>query len=142
MCSGQATPILNMALKDLPPISLIAALWTNTIQSFLQVTYGPGNLSASSIPRSCDFSTSFFCRPEASIPWSPAPPFGSISTSSLSLEVKEHYEHRHRPLSWRTYWIQRSGEKVPASSQVQIKPLHVHSLQYAQPVCSDNWEMK
>ncbi|KAL2004452.1 hypothetical protein VTN00DRAFT_5201 [Thermoascus crustaceus] len=27
----------------------------------------------------------------------------------------------NKPLSWRTYWIQRSGEKVPATSQCQLE---------------------
>jgi hypothetical protein len=130
--NGQAMPMLTMVLKNLPPICLVAAFWTNTIQSFLQVTYSPRDTMETSVPRSCEFSTSYFCRPDASEPWTSAPPFGSTRTSNLSLEVKQHYRHKHRPLWWRSFWILRSGEKVPASSQNWLKPLPVHSLQYGQ----------
>ena len=61
----QAIP--SMALQDLPPICLVAAFWTNTLQSFLQVVYHQGTTPNSTIPCAREISISFFCRPEASI---------------------------------------------------------------------------
>jgi hypothetical protein len=122
--NSQVKPFLSMALKNLPPICLVAALWTNTIQSFLQVTYCPSSATEKTVvPRSCEFRTSYFCRPEASQPWTPAPPFGSTGSSNLSLEVRQHYNHEHRPLWWRLFWTLRSGNRVPASSQTWIKKI-------------------
>lgn len=132
MCTGQATPLLQRAMKDLPPISLVAAFWTNTIQSFLQVSYVASGTRETSISRACEFTTSYFCRNEASIPWSAAPPFGSTSTSNLSVEVRHHYRHNHRPLWWRSYWILRSGERVPVTPPKRITPTPIHLLQDVQ----------
>lgn len=132
MCTGQAIPLLTIAMKDLPPICLVAALWTRTVQSFLQISYEPGGPGETSIARSHEFSTSYFCRPDASIPWSAAPPFGSTIKHNLSVEVQQHYWHNHRPLWWRSYWVLRSGERVPATSQKRITPVFVHPLQDTQ----------
>jgi hypothetical protein len=132
LCTGQVITLLDIAMKDLAPICLVTALWTNTIQSFLQVSYDPSGPEETSISRSREFSTSYFCRPEAWIPWSPAPPFGSTSTHNLSFEVRQHYRHNHRPLWWRSYWLLRSGERVSASSQKWITHIPIHLLQDAQ----------
>ena len=128
VCSDQVMAMLNMALKSLPPICLVAAFWTNTLQSFLQIPYTSSDTMKTSVPRSCEFSTSYFCRPESSVPWSPAPPFGSTSGRNLSLEVQQHCRHKHRPIQWRSYWVLQSGEKVPATAQTLLKPLPVYSL--------------
>lgn len=120
--NGQVKPLLSRTLKDLPPLCLVAALWTNTVQSFLQVTYHPSSATEKSlVPRACEFRTSYFCRPEASEPWTPAPPFGSTASRNLSLEVRQHFKHEHRPLWWRSFWTLRSGDSVPASLQNWIK---------------------
>lgn len=130
--TGQSQPFLGLALSDVPPACLTAALWTNTTQSFLQVSYKSSTATKESpVPRSCEFRTSFFCRPEVSQPWTAAPPFGSTISSNLSLDVRQHYNHNHRPLRWRLFWTLRSGEKVPASPQNRVKsPTPVCSLQY------------
>lgn len=128
VCNGQVVSMLNIALKSLPPICLVAAFWTNTLQSFLQIPYNPRDTMKTSILRSCEFSTSYFCRPESSVPWSPAPPFGSTIGRNLSLEVEQHYRHKHKPIQWIAYWILRSGEKVPATDQNWLKPLPLYSL--------------
>lgn len=127
--NGQAKHILDMALQMLPPICLVAGIWTNTIQSFLQVSYSPAGTMENSVLRSCEFSTSYFCRPQASAPWSPAPPFGSTRINNLSLEIKEHYGHEHKLLWWRTCWNLISGEKVPFGPQKRVQPMPVHSFQ-------------
>jgi hypothetical protein len=132
--NDQFKPLLSMALKDLPPLCLVAALWTNTIQSFLQVIYHPSSATEKTlVPRSCEFRTSYFCRPEAFEPWTPAPPFGPTGSSNLSLKVRQHNNHEHRPLWWRSFWTLRSGDRVPASSQNWIKdPRPVPYMPYAQ----------
>jgi hypothetical protein len=63
-----------------------------------------------------------------SAPWSPAPPFGSTPVRNLSLEVRAHLTHMHRPVSWRIHWVLESGERVPASPQNQIRPVQVHDI--------------
>ncbi len=119
--NGQAKHILDMALQMLPPICLIAGIWTNTIQSFLQVSYSPAGTMENSVLRSFEFSTSYFCRPQASAPWSPAPPFGSTRINNLSLEIKEHYGHEHKLLWWRTCWNLISGQRVPFCPQKRVR---------------------
>ncbi|PGH05001.1 hypothetical protein AJ80_08428 [Polytolypa hystricis UAMH7299] len=121
VCSHQATEFLTLALQ-VPPICLPAAFWTNTTQSFLQVTYDPDNLREETIRRADEFINSYYCRPETLDPRTPAPPFGSTCTENLSLDVRLHYQYRHTPLTWKSYWVQLSGGKVPASLRHRIKP--------------------
>ncbi|KAB8259396.1 hypothetical protein BDV32DRAFT_159308 [Aspergillus pseudonomiae] len=123
VCNDQAASFLNMALRGLPPICLVAAFWTNTAQSFLQMVYPGHDLEESTTSRAHEFQTSFFCRPELSVPWSPAPPFGTTPVKNLSLEVRAHIAHTHRPTSWRIYWILDSGERIPASAEYPLKPI-------------------
>ncbi|PYH95906.1 hypothetical protein BO71DRAFT_322170 [Aspergillus ellipticus CBS 707.79] len=127
LCCDQATSFMNLALRSLPPICLATAFWTNTTQSFFQIAYISHDLEDSIIPRADEFQTSYFCRPDVPIPWSPAPPFGVTTVANLSLEVKEHLAHIHRPVSWTIYWILSSGERVPASSH-QIGPIGPHNV--------------
>jgi hypothetical protein len=56
--NDQAPPHLGMALERLSPINLIAAFWTNTLQSFLLVT--SCRTHTSMIPRAEEFQTSFY----------------------------------------------------------------------------------
>lgn len=132
--NSQEIPLLSMTLEDLPPLCLVAALWTNTLQLFLQITYHPSSATEKAlVPRSCEFKTSYFCRPEATEPWTPAPPFGSTGSRNLSLEVRQHCNHGHKPLWWRSFWTLRSGDKIPASSQTWIKnPQPVPYMPYTQ----------
>jgi hypothetical protein len=136
--NGQVKLLLTMALNDVLPICLVAALWTNTIQSFLQNTYYPSSAMAGSIvPRSCEFKTSYFCRPEADHPWTPAPPFGTTGLSNLSLEVRQHYGHQHRILWWRSFWTLRTGDRAPASSQTWVKKSRqLPCVPYEQPTAA------
>lgn len=115
LCNDQANSLLNMVLNDLPPICLVAAFVTNTIHSFLQVEYCLRDSEKPRIARATGFQTSYFCRPDISVPWSPAPPFGATPIQNLSLEVRAHITHQHKPLSWRIDWILDSGERIPAS---------------------------
>lgn len=117
----QASPILNMSLKRLPPICLVAAIWTNTIQTFLQVMYHSDSTTETGISRAEEFHISFYCRPEASVPWVAAPPFGFTTKRNLSLEIFAHVEHEHLPISWANFWVLRSGEKIQASKQHQYE---------------------
>ncbi|PYH43335.1 uncharacterized protein BP01DRAFT_323383 [Aspergillus saccharolyticus JOP 1030-1] len=118
--NNQATRFLQVSLGELPVICLPAACWTNTTQSFLQVAYSSSHWKEPLCTRVAEFQTSQFCRPDCQIqmlPWprSPAPPFGSTPITNLSLEVREHLGHMHRPLSWQIYWKLKAGQRVPAS---------------------------
>ncbi|KNG90611.1 hypothetical protein ANOM_001329 [Aspergillus nomiae NRRL 13137] len=123
VCNDQVASFLNMALSGLPPICLVAAFWTNTAQSFLQIVYPAHDSEESITSRAHEFQTSFFCRLELSVPWSPAPPFGTTPVKNLSLEVRAHVAHTHRPISWRIYWILDSGEGFrPAQNETNEFP--------------------
>ncbi|OJJ96597.1 hypothetical protein ASPACDRAFT_54470 [Aspergillus aculeatus ATCC 16872] len=143
VCNDQATSFLNLALHSLPPICLVAAFWTNTTQSFLQIAYNAGDLEGSIVPRAKEFQTSYFCRPNLPVPWSPAPPFGTTTVENLSLEVRAHLEHMHVPISWRNYWALDSGERIPAgpqkeSTRVEADILcHSHSSAYSERRLAD-----
>ncbi|PWY72383.1 hypothetical protein BO70DRAFT_342415 [Aspergillus heteromorphus CBS 117.55] len=131
ICTGQAATLLRLALKRLPPICLVAAFWTNTTQSFLQIAYDLDCATVQNINRAEEFKTSFFCRPHASVPWAPSPPFGTTNTQNLSLEVRAHISHRHNPQSWRIFWVLKNGARIPAGAQHQVNPCCVSIAQDA-----------
>ncbi|RAH72565.1 uncharacterized protein BO66DRAFT_26040 [Aspergillus aculeatinus CBS 121060] len=138
VCNGQATSFLNLSLHSLPPICLVAAFWTNTIQSFLQIAYSVRDSEESIIARANEFRTSYFCRPDLFVPWSPAPPFGTTPVHNLSLEVRAHLEHMHVPLSWRNYWLLDSGERIPAGSQHDLEVVKADGLCHPCPAGQSN----
>ncbi|PYI34237.1 hypothetical protein BP00DRAFT_484797 [Aspergillus indologenus CBS 114.80] len=99
-----------------PHLSLLwaAAVCNGQATSFLNLLF------TSIIPRANEYQTSYFCRPELSVPWSHAPPFGTTTVENLSLEVRAHIAHMHVPISWKNYWLLDSGERIPAGSQHEI----------------------
>lgn len=131
----QASPLLNLALKRIPPINLVAALMTDTLQSFLQVTYRSEYTASSIVSRAEEFQTSFCCRPDASVPWTPWPPFGETTKNNLSLEVFAHCNHTHRPLSWRVVWRLRSGQNMKLGEDFQLCSEFVHTIRYYEGDC-------
>ncbi|KAH8434867.1 uncharacterized protein LDX57_012498 [Aspergillus melleus] len=120
ICNDQANALLNMAFKGLPPICLVAAFLTNTNHTFLQIDYHSTNLGVFQVARANEFQTSLFCRSDISVPWSPAPPFGATTVQNLSLKVRAHLAHQHKPLSWRLYWMLDSGERIAANESHQL----------------------
>lgn len=137
ICTGQAESLLRLALHNLPPLCLPAAFWTNTIQSFLQVRYHLESVpTESKTSRAQEFQISCFCRSNASIPWTPSPPFGSTPSTNLSLGVREHLEHDHKPRSWQLYWYTKSGVRIPASSRYSIHLPNTVSIQYPETQAS------
>ena len=111
--NGQVSRILKSVAGGLPPISLPAASWTETIQSFLQVRYLPINDRRDAILRAREYSVAYLVRPDILIPFTPSPPFGETATSNLSLEVKMHLNHNHRPIQHNTNWMLDTGEELP-----------------------------
>ncbi|KAJ5943168.1 hypothetical protein N7516_003336 [Penicillium verrucosum] len=128
ICNDQANSLLNMVLNSLPPICLVAAFLTHTIHSFLQVEYCLRDLEEPRIARATEFQTSYFCRPDVSVPWSPAPPFGATPIQNLSLEVRAHITHQHKPISWRINWVLDSGERIPASKVYQPLVAQIYDI--------------
>lgn len=128
VCTEQAPFFLNICLQNLSPICLPAGFWTNTAQSFLQAKYHDDTSKGTAISRAAEFQTSYFCRPDIPVPWSPASPFGTTTTSNLSLEVRAHLAHVHRPIPWATYWVLESGEKIQASSQHLLEPVQIDGI--------------
>lgn len=111
--NGQLSRVLESALGGLPPISLPAASWTDTVQSFLQARYLPITDRRDAIPRAREYSIAYLVRPDIIAPFTPSPPFGETAPSNLSLEVKKHLEHNHRPILHKTSWILETGEELP-----------------------------
>ncbi|GFN21155.1 uncharacterized protein AtWU_10964 [Aspergillus tubingensis] len=118
---GQVDSLLNMSLYTLPPICLVSAFWTDTTQSFLQMEYCSSEINKKVVTRTEEFQTSFYCRSGTSVPWSPAPPFGSTFVENVSLEIRQHLGHMHRPISWTTCWVLSSGKRIPATKPYQIR---------------------
>ena len=111
--NGQLSRVLESALGGLPPISLPAASWTDTVQSFLQARYLPITDRRDAIPRAREYSVAYLVRPDIIVPFTPSPPFGETAPSNLSLEVKKHLEHNYRPILYKTCWILETGEELP-----------------------------
>ncbi|RAL15573.1 uncharacterized protein BO97DRAFT_312849, partial [Aspergillus homomorphus CBS 101889] len=137
--SNRAMMFLNRSLDSLPEISLPAAYWTNTTQSFLQVTYRSAYTAEPIVDRVREFQTFHFCPPElecSGLQWprSPVPPFGATPFTNLSLEVREHLGHMHRPHSWNICWKLRSGKRFPTNIEHHLKPSRVRTINYYCPV--------
>jgi hypothetical protein len=107
--SGRTNRILKSAMNGLPPISLPIASWTATLQSFLQAEYLAAIHQIDFIPRAYEYSIIYLASPTASMPFTPSPPFGETAASNLSLDVREHLSHGHRPTKYRTYWLSKKG---------------------------------
>lgn len=133
VCNGQANSVLNMTLDNLPPMCLPTAFITNTIQSFLQIDYCLEGLPRTHVSRALEFQTSFFCRPDISLPWSPAPPFGTTPVQNLSLEVRSHSAHQHYPLSWTICWLLDTEERTAVSQSHRFVPLPIHQMRGFSP---------
>jgi hypothetical protein len=137
ICTSQAESFTRLALSRLAPLCLPAAFWTDTIQSFLQVLYLSDTLGESNICRATEFQISYYCRTETSVPWTPSPPFGLTLVDNLSLDVKEHLEHEHRPRAWRIDWILKSGLRIPASPQHKV---NIHVCEIAHNTSNESCE--
>ncbi|KAL4893332.1 hypothetical protein BDV59DRAFT_207821 [Aspergillus ambiguus] len=124
--NDQVTSFLNFSLNNLPPICLVVAFWTATTQSFLQIAYSLASPEKAVVSRVNEFQTSYYCRQDTSVPWSPAPPFGTTPVENLSLEVRAHLQHIQ-------YWILDSGERVSATKQHQVRQFNVQRID---PPCS------
>lgn len=131
--NDQALPLLKLALRRLPPINLVAAFLTNTQQSFLQANYRHTH-AESTIIRAREFQTSFYCRAETSVPWTPSPPFGTTTYDNLSLDISVHDGHKHMPLSWVALWKLRSGDTIPISMICQPSSDPIRIIQYLDSV--------
>lgn len=81
--------------------------------------YRPDCITETAISRAKEFQVSFYCRPEASVPWTTAPPFGFTTKKNLSLEIFAHDNHEHLPISFANFWVLRSGEKIRAGEQYE-----------------------
>ena len=118
--TGQASKFLDSALGGMPPISLPVASWTGVLQSFIQVGYHSISNRDGYIPRAREFSAIYLVRPDAIIPFPPSPPFGEIAGSDISLDIRRHLLHDHKPIQSNTYWIFETGELYPAQKQPEI----------------------
>lgn len=118
--TGQASRFLDSALGGMPPISLPVASWTGVLQSFIQVGYHSISNRDRHIPRAREFSTIYLVHSNAIIPFTPSPPFGEIVASDISLDIRRHLLHDHKPIQSNTYWIFETGELYPAQKQPKI----------------------
>ncbi len=120
--SRRVSNVLTSVMGGLPPISLPVASWTETIQSFVQARHYSIINRPGFIPRAREYSVAYLIRDDVVMPFTPSPPFGETPTSNLSLEVKMHLEHDHRPILHRTSWILNMGEELPDQQGLKIMP--------------------
>ncbi len=107
---SQASKFLDSALGGMPPISLPVASWTGALQSFIQVGYHSISNRNGFIPRAQEFSAIYLVRSDAVIPFTPSPPFGEIAVLDISLDIRRHLLHDHKPIQSTTYWIFETEE--------------------------------
>lgn len=111
--SNDAIEVISCALNYQPLTKFLMASWTGTMQSFLQVKYRQNTTDGSYfLPRALEFCTSYYVRREVIKPFTRAPPFGTTSRSNLSLDIRQHLDHDHRPLRSSAYWVLKSGERL------------------------------
>lgn len=123
--------IFKNALDPLATTNLLMASWTGTVQSFLQVRYHNMTDRPDLIPRTWEFTTAYFARPDVLKPFTRAPPFGLTKVSNTSLEVREHLNHSHSPVEWQLYWVSKTGKKLTWSGPSRLPSLRAHLLQPA-----------
>ncbi|PYI31171.1 hypothetical protein BP00DRAFT_301121, partial [Aspergillus indologenus CBS 114.80] len=118
--SGLAPRIFLVCRSYLPPISLEAAVWTKSPQSFIdpkhhrraKVLNGIGDEKR--ISREDEYRLLYLTDTKSetyrSPPLSPYPPFGSVKLEETSIEVRLHAQcdHRLRYVSW--IWKGTSGK--------------------------------
>ncbi|PLB50915.1 hypothetical protein P170DRAFT_493067 [Aspergillus steynii IBT 23096] len=112
--------LLNAVTSKSPHLSILwaAAICNDQANSLLNMA----------VSRANEFQTSYFIRPNISVPWSPAPPFGVTPVQNCSLEVRAHLAHQHRPISWNIYWILDSGERILAGENHPAAAIQVHNM--------------
>lgn len=111
--SNDAIEVISCSLNYQPLINFFMVSWTGTIQAFLQVKYRQNTTDGSYLlPRALEFCTSYFVRRDVLKPFTRAPPFGTTSRSNLSLDIRQHLDHEHRPLRSSVYWVLKSGERL------------------------------
>ncbi len=118
--TGHAGKLLDSALGGMPPISLPVASWTGALQSFIQAGYYSISNRDGFVPRAQEFSAIYLVHPNATIPFTPSPPFGEIAISDISLEARRHLLHDHQMMESTTYWIFEAEELHPAQEKSEI----------------------
>ncbi|PYH51301.1 uncharacterized protein BO96DRAFT_439092 [Aspergillus niger CBS 101883] len=112
--------LLRAVTYTKPPL---CHFWTAAIRGGQEMAFL--NMKNEVTTRANEFQTSFYCRPEASVPWSPAPPFGTTPVENVSHEIRQHLGHMHRPISWTTCWVFDTGKRVPATEPYQYLQFQV-----------------
>lgn len=120
--SGRASHVLQSVMGGLPPTSLPVASWTGTVQSFVQAEFHSITGRPESIPRAREYSVAYLIGSGVVTPFTPSPPFGETTMSNLSLEIRTHLEHHHRPMLYRTSWILDTGEELPDQQGSKAMP--------------------
>ncbi len=114
--------VLASVKGGMPRISLPVASWTGTLQSFVQARYISIDNLEEYITRAYEFGISYLTRPNVVVPFTRNPPFGKTAIANLSLDVRAHLHHDHRPLRYKTFWILKTGEELPAQNGSALIP--------------------
>ena len=126
--TGHAGKLLDSALGGMPPISLPVASWTGALQSFIQAGYYSISNRDGFVPPAEDFSVIYLVYPNATIPFTPSPPFGEIAISDISLEARMYLLHDHKMMESTTYWIFEAEQLHPAQGKSEIVERPIFSL--------------
>jgi len=114
ICIHEAESIFGKCAGGTPPLDLPVASWTGVVESFVQVHYSSDGLAADELLRAEEWRNMYLITAERLPPFSPSPPFGKTDESNLNIDIRKHLRHDHQLLSYRMYWILKTGEKVPA----------------------------
>ncbi|KAL9128707.1 MAG: hypothetical protein Q9217_002668 [Psora testacea] len=122
--TGHASKLVDSALGGMPPISLPAASWTGALQSFIQAGYHSISRRDGFISRAQEFSTIYFVHSDATVPFTPSPPFGEIAAKDTSLDVQKHLLHDHKLMESTTYWIlETESQPTQEKPEIQERPM-------------------
>jgi hypothetical protein len=126
ICIRQVQYIFKKSAGGTPPLGLPVASWTGILESFIQLRYTSNVLLASEILQAEEWRLTYLTSAERLPPNTPSPPFGKTTVCNLNVDVREHLGHDHKLLSYRMYWVLKTGEKLPA----QASPLRLHPTDF------------
>ena len=105
---GDFKRITSAVARGLPALNLSVSSWTETLQSFVQVYYHTDKAS-DQIPRAQEYVDTYLIQPNASLPFTPFPPFGFTRKASLSLSIRDHLPHKHGLISYEMGFVLTDG---------------------------------
>jgi len=115
ICTGQVKNILEKSAGGTPPLNLPVASWTGIMESFIQARYTSDLLPAGQVLRAEEWRHLYLTTDERLPPHAASPPFGTTKEGNLNMDVRRHLGHNHSFMSYRMFWILKTGKKFPSN---------------------------